>query len=89
MANVPLRTASDLARLLDISRQRLHRYVRFANVQPVCVAGKRRLYGQDEQAAIVLEFYEGWISDTAYGHHHERHRWPLLADIMAELELLE
>ena len=90
MQTIPLRTNSDLARLLDIGRARLHRYVKRANVQAVRVEGRRRLYGRDEQACIVYEYYLAWLEDERlYGHHLERHRWPLLTELMAELGLDE
>ena len=90
MQTIPLRTCADLARILDIGRARLHQYVKRANVRPVRIEGRKRLYGRDEQACIVYEFYLAWLEvERLAGHSYERHRWPLLTELMAELDLEE
>ena len=86
MANVPLRTASDLARHLGIQRQRLHPYVQRALVEPVRVEGRKRLYDAGAQREIVWEYVMGWEADS---YHPDVDREPRqrLMEVLAEFDL--
>ncbi len=86
MANVPLRSASDLARLLDISRQRLNPYVQRAAVEPVRVEGRKRLYDAGAQREIVWGYLMGWEADS-YHPAVDREPRQRLIEVLAELDL--
>jgi len=87
-----LRTVADLARVLNISRQRLHRYVSDSRAQPVRREGRRLLYDATGQALIVNEYFWAQTLDTdsrrwMTGEYAdlERDRWARLCELGEEL----
>ena len=65
--DLPLRSAADLARRLGIPRQRLNPYVQRADVDPVHIEGRRKLYDADGQRRIVSEYHWGQMGDNYHG----------------------
>jgi hypothetical protein len=89
-----LRTVSDLAHALDISRQRLHRYA--AGAEPVRREGTRLLYDAVGQARILSGYLSAQLDDANPGYQYggeygdtERRRLGRLFALARELDILE